>query len=162
MNTRDVIVALSDAERESLIKHAYYILKSKEDAEDIVQDVMINVLVIADTIQADGSFIKYLKKAITYESWIRIKKDKVMQRRQAGYSETHPKFTRERSIELKELSMQLQRAINDLPPTRKVLFEQHFIEGKKQRDIANERKMSVQGVKNEICKAVKNLRTKLK
>lgn len=65
----------------------------------------------------------------------------------------------EEEINCKEMSMQISRSLQVLPPVRKKVFEMHRLGDKSYNEIARELTISVKTVEMHISKAIKQLRS---
>jgi RNA polymerase sigma-70 factor (ECF subfamily) len=61
-----------------------------------------------------------------------------------------------------ELQDQIQRALEKLPPSCRIIFEKSRFEDKKNREIAEELHLSIKTVEAQISKALRSLRADLK
>ncbi len=89
-----------------------------EDAEEIVQDVMLWLWENRERPIIEYSLKQYLFKAVYHRCMTRIAQNEVKQRADTAYYERMFAMLQEVDIyQINELSKHIQRAINELPPT---------------------------------------------
>jgi RNA polymerase sigma-70 factor (ECF subfamily) len=152
---------LVDLYRPQMLMEAYYILRNMHEAEDLVQEVFIRFWSLRDKIELKPSFSAYLSRAVRYECIIKIKREKVRERRQHHYSYFMESSVNIKPFENTELASKLNAAIQEIPPAARKSFMMSYMEDKSQKAIAAEQNISLQVVKNNISKALKILRQKL-
>ena len=94
-----------------------------EDAEEIVQDVMLWLWENRERPVIEYSLKQYLFKAVYHRCMTRIAQNEVKQRADTAYYERMFTMLQEVDIyQINELSKHIQRAINELPPTYREAF----------------------------------------
>ena len=94
-----------------------------EDAEEIVQDVMLWLWENRERPIIEYSLKQYLFKAVYHRCMTRIAQNEVKQRADTAYYERMFAMLQEVDIyQINELSKHIQRAINELPPTYRESF----------------------------------------
>ena len=97
-----------------------------EDAEEIVQDVMLWLWENRERPIIEYSLKQYLFKAVYHRCMTRIAQNEVKQRADTAYYERMFAMLQEVDIyQINELSKHIQRAINELPPTYREAFIMH-------------------------------------
>ena len=97
-----------------------------EDAEEIVQDVMLWLWENRERPIIEYSLKQYLFKAVYHRCMTRIAQNEVKQRADTAYYERMFTMLQEVDIyQINELSKHIQRAINELPPTYREAFIMH-------------------------------------
>jgi RNA polymerase sigma-70 factor (ECF subfamily) len=152
---------LVDVYRSQMLMDAYYILRDKDEAEDLVQDVFIRFWGLRGKVELKPSLAAYLSRAVRYECIIRIKKEKVREKRSAQYSYFIESTIQMKPFENAELANLLKDAMQEIPPAARKSFMLAYMGDKSQKEIAAEQNISLQVVKNNISKALKILRQKL-
>ena len=134
-----------------------HLLKSKEEANDIVQEIFIRLWESRSFINPELSFSSFLytmarNRILNYFRDIDID-EKVKQILSAQ------KITEEEAIDSKiiytEYQMILQNAISQLPPQRQKIFNMSRIESMSHKEIAAELGISVNTVQEHISEALK-------
>ncbi len=139
-----------------LFGFAFKYLKSKEEAEELVQDVFLKVWENRKNLKKEYSLKSYLF-TISYHDickFFRRKelndklKEEIVQTRETA---ENPKDR----IDYQSTLEQIEKVIEKLPSKQKVAFEKSRKEGKSTREIAKEMKLSPGTVDNYISAALK-------
>jgi len=155
--------AIFNRYRSMLYMEAYYQLKDHQEAQDIVQDIFTWLWFKKDTIPADIAIKQYLFRATRNKCIDKHRKIKTVQHFTKEYPYIKETNTNHIPLENKELSHQLTSAINAISaPASRRAFQLLYQEGKSHKTIALEMGTNVQTVKNQISRALKILRGKLK
>lgn len=134
-----------------------------EDAEEIVQDVMLWLWENKDKSVIDYSLKQYLFKAVYNRSMTRIVQNEVKQRADAAYHERMLDMLQEVDMyQINELSKHIQKAIDELPPSYKEAFIMHRFRDLSYKEIAEVLNVSPKTVDYRIQQALKILRVELK
>lgn len=147
--------------RPGMLLEAIYILKDRQEAEDVVQEVWIRFWSLRDRVELKPSLMAYLHRAVRNESVIKIKKDKTRGKRQDQYNYFVEPTIQLKPFEDEELRRKLSVAIEEIPPAMRRSFMLSYLEDLSQKEIAAKQNISLQVVKNNISKALKILRQKL-
>lgn len=155
--------AIFNRYRNALYLEAYYQLRDQQEAQDIVQDVFTWLWFKRRSLPVDIALKQYLFRATRNKCIDKYRKNKTVQQFTKEYPYIKETGTNHIPVEIKELSHQLSNAINAIsaPASRKA-FELLYLEHKSHKTIALEMGINVQTVKNQISRALKVLRGKLK
>ncbi|WP_239063409.1 RNA polymerase sigma-70 factor [Bacteroides sp. 51] len=157
----------------SKMKHfAREYVVSDEDAENIVQDVFLELWERKELLNMPINLIAYLFTAIKNRC-IDLLRRKVMIRETADkLQEEHLLTLRMKYYSLeafdqnlfqeKDIEQILSEAINNLPEKCREIFVKSKIEGKKQKEIAAELNVSINTIETQMGIAYKKLKTELK
>ena len=140
----------------------YYL--SKENSEEITQQVFIIIWEKRNSIDRDQSFESYLL-AIARNLVINYLKRKTYVQRYINYvfhNESDSDFVTENIVAYQDLQNCLEYLINQLPPRRKQIFLLSRNSGLSYKDIAQELSLTESTVNTQITKALEFLREKLK
>ena len=146
----------------ALHAYAYTILKDEDDAEEIVQNVFFKLWEKREQMNEISSLKAYLYRATYNESLNFLKHTKV----RAAY-ETYIKSSMSEGdnaadkLGVKELQQKINKALNELPEQCRTIFQMSRFEEMKYREIAEQLKLSVKTVENQMGKALRVLREKL-
>ncbi len=143
--------------------YAYTFLKDEPMAEEIVQNVFCRIWEKKDQLNSSGSLKAYLYRAVHNESLNYLKHHKVKaeyeqyytDRMSNGYEHT------EKKIMVAELEKHIGKALSELPPRCRIIFQLSRFEQLKYQQIADHMGISVKTVENQMGKALKLLRLKL-
>jgi len=142
---------------------------NKEDAEDLVQEVFLEVFNSISKFKGNSTFSTWIYRITTNKCLEFIRKQKTKKR--TGFLK--PLFSQDFSIdktnyftefnhpgfllEAKELNETLFKAINKLPESQTLIFTLHKIDGKSYQEIAEITDRSVSSVESVMFRAKKNL-----
>ena len=132
-------------------------LKSSPAAQEITQDVFLKIWAAREKLPGIENFSNYL--------FIISRNEIISALRKKGKVHLPPSEQLEenfllpdRHLEDKELNERLLKAIDQLPPVRKIVFKMSRLEGKSYEEIGQELSISRNGVKDHIVKALNFLR----
>ncbi|NRD23977.1 RNA polymerase sigma factor [Winogradskyella litoriviva] len=142
---------------------------NKEDAEDIAQEVFVEVFNSISKFKGDSKLSTWIYRITTNKCLEFIRKKNTKKRFAFLQSITgnaipidktdyftemnHPGIL----LENKELSETLFKAINSLPESQSVVFTLHKIDGKSYQEVAEITKRSLSSVESVMFRAKKNL-----
>ncbi len=147
----------------SLYKFVFSIIKSSDEAENIIQEVFLNLWLNRNNILKEES-VKYYIFTIAYNSTISIIRKKIKESQfieDLKNIQIHTQVSVESEIEYNELNEKLNEIINELPERQKEVFLLHKSEGLKYSEIAEKLNISVNTVENHMSRALKTIREKL-
>ena len=145
-----------------LVGTAERMLRDRAVAEEIVQDVMLELWRRRETLAADGSAQAYLFQATRNRVLNHLRHLKIEQRSEPdirGESSSTPRADAELAHE--ELSVAVQEAVQSLPDRCREVFELSRVHGLKYAEIARELGISVKTVEAQMGKALRTLRERL-
>ncbi|WP_111672748.1 RNA polymerase sigma factor [Algoriphagus litoralis] len=143
-----------------LFQYAYKLLQDQQQAEDVVQEVLVQLWENAP--QRDISNLSgYLFRSVKYQVALIIKGEKW----KVGWEDLELEVVEE-SVEMEQvvkeaLFQRLDHSIDNLPEKCKAVFQLHKKEGVSVKDIAASLNLSQRTVENQIHKAMKVLRSEL-
>jgi RNA polymerase sigma-70 factor (family 1) len=146
-----------------LYKFACSILKSKEESENIVQDVFLNLWKNRAKVNKDSSIKSYIF-TITYNTAISVIRKKAKESQFIEYLKSLQEIIEEPvnvELEFIELTNKLDEIIKALPHRQKEVFLLHKVEGLKYSEIAERLNISVNTIENHMSHALKTIRKKL-
>jgi RNA polymerase sigma-70 factor (family 1) len=144
---------------EQLFYHALKYVKSSELAEDAVQDVFVKLWNQSQTLEINYSLQAYLFRSIQNHLLNVIKRGKLQARvLELVTPEDETSNCTEEVLQLKETAGEAQRAIDGLPPQRKLIFELSRTEGMTHRQIADHLEIAHSTVNNQMVKAIKSIK----
>ncbi|CAK7023450.1 RNA polymerase sigma-70 factor [Bacteroides rodentium] len=134
-----------------------------EDAEEIVQDVMLWLWKNREKPVVEYSLKQYLFKAVYHRCMSRIAQNEVKQRADTAYHERMTAMLHEVDVcQINELSKHIQKAVSELPPSYKEAFVMHRFRNLSYKEAAEQLNVSSKTVDYRIQQALKILRNKLK
>jgi RNA polymerase sigma-70 factor (ECF subfamily) len=147
-----------------LYKFAYSILKTTEDAENIIQDVFLNLWLNREKVEKSTS-VKYYIFEIAHNSAISIIRKRIKDTIYIEHVKSLQNLIQEPvdlQVEYNELNQILEGIINSLPSQQKKIYLLNRIEALKYREIAEQLNISINTVENHMSRALKNIREKLR
>lgn len=136
---------------------------SMEDAEEIVQDVMLWLWESREVEVIEMSLNRYLFKAVYRRALNKIVRDEVKQRADTLFYQQMEEMLQDTDYYiLEELTARIEQGIAALPPTYREVFILHRFENKSYKEIAEMLQVSPKTVDYRIQQALKLLRKDLK
>ncbi|QSE98883.1 RNA polymerase sigma-70 factor [Fulvivirga lutea] len=151
--------SLYDALFNKLIFRATYFLESKEEAEDVIQNVFLKLWKSRENLEITGSIEAYLNNAVKNSCLNKLERKKTRLSYINYLSNTvepnTQQFTDPFFIE------KLNTSIDSLPEKCKEVFIKSRFKGRKNKEIAQELNISIKTVENQMGKALSILRDAL-
>ena len=145
-----------------LVGTAERMLRDRAVAEEIVQDVMLELWRRRETLAVDGSAQAYLFQATRNRVLNHLRHLKIEQRSEPelrGDSSSTPQADAE--VTQEELGIAVQDAVRSLPDRCREVFELSRVHGLKYAEIARTLGISVKTVEAQMGKALRTLRERL-
>lgn len=160
----EAFAQLYDMYAERLYYFALRFMISKEDAENVTQEVFVKLWETRDRIDVNLSFSSYIF-TIAKNTIFNIHRKRVNEQAYlehlGKYLETN-RVRLENEIEYRDIENHLERLINELPPQRKKVFELSRKQGLSHKEISNQLNISEKTIETHIRLALKTLRDGLK
>jgi RNA polymerase sigma-70 factor (ECF subfamily) len=146
-----------------LYRFSFSVLKSSEDAENIVQEVFMNLWINRNKIESNSS-VRYYIFSIAYHSSVsiirkRLREEKFIEHLKQIQDLTQP--SSDLQLEYQELDERVNAIIDSLPKRQKEVYLLHRKKGLKYAEIASMLNISVNTIENHMSGALKNIRKKL-
>ncbi|UBM60290.1 RNA polymerase sigma-70 factor [Marinilongibacter aquaticus] len=144
----------------SLCRYALSMVKMSDKAEDIVQQVFVNLWEKREQTIITGSLRNYLFRSVHNQCLNALKHDKVKAQYHEYSSFFDTKYTNavEEGLLSHELAWKIEEALNQLPPECGRVFKMSRFEELKYKEIAEKLGISIKTVENHMGKALKILR----
>lgn len=148
----------------SLYTAAYNHVRSREAAEELVQELFTALWLKRETLTVHSSLGGYLHTAIRNQIYDYIDKQRVRQRVHEDLFHQHESasFVTDQAIAYDELQMQLTNAIGQLPQPAQAVFRLSRYEYLSTKVIAQQLNLSPKMVEYHLTRALKLLRSQLK
>ena len=144
----------------TLVNTAYKKLNSREKAEDIVQNIFIDIYQRRSTIELTTSLKAYLSQALKFKVLNEYRSAIVSNRHSKHlFFSTVCKNDLAEALDAKDLEYKINTVLNQLPKKCKQVFLLSRKENLSNRDISENLCISVSTVEKHISKALKTLRS---
>ncbi len=163
LNDEKAFEALFRNHYKQLCNYAFTLLQDIDESEEVVQQVFIQLWERRDAMEINISVQSYMFRAVRNSCLNRIKHDKVKR----GYADEVISLSNESANSTQialhnELQQQIQEAVESLPEQCRLIFKLSRFEELKYSEIASELNISVKTVENQMGKALRIMREKLK
>jgi len=142
-----------------LYNMSFVYLKSKEEAEEVVQDVLLKLWQNATAIDNEGHLEGYMfkttKNLLLNRLRTRSRKERITEELSIDVVDT---TTADQALLLNEMQDFLSQAIQGMPAKRQAIFKMSRIDGFSNKQIASALDISEKTVENQIGRAIKYLR----
>ena len=147
----------------SLCLTAFHLLKNRDAAKDVVQEVFIKFWNNRNTIEITSSLSAYLKRSVINTSLNEIERERRHSKIEIEKLSDHPLATSsDHSHQIDELSRQLDNAIDKLPVRTRAVFLLIRREEMSYKEVSEALGISLKAVEKEMMKALRLLRGMLK
>ena len=146
-----------------LVLYAVRFVELQEEAEEIVQNLFVEIWNKRKELNVHTSLRAYLFGSVRNTSLNYIKHKKV-EYKYREYNDFHIKnenYTEKDILVEEELSSRIENAIEKLPPERKKIFIMSRFEQLKYKEIAQKLNVSIKTVENQMGRALKFLKEEL-
>jgi RNA polymerase sigma-70 factor, ECF subfamily len=148
---------------DSLVDFATLYTENHAAAEDVVQSVFLRIWENQTDILSHDNPQYYLYRAVKNRCLNYLRDIKKMATEELDIDRlSTSKALIEEQIEVKELSLHIDRIINELPPACRRVFLMSRKEQLSHKEIAELLDISVKTIENQITHALKHLRSKIK
>ena len=152
---RKAFTQLYSAQIDNVYNYIFLFTKSKEETEEILQDVFVRIWEKRENLKKVDSFKNYLYKAaknklISQMRHLQIRY-RVLSEIKRNKAAIQP--TTNDEVDYKEYYRVVQMAIEKLPPKRKLIFRLNTENGLSHDEIAEQLQISKSVVKNQLYKA---------
>ncbi len=147
-----------------LYAFSYKYLRSKEEAEELVQSVFLKVWENQQNLKKDTSFKSFLFTIAYHEICNQFRQRSYLRKfvQSSLVAEREASDEPEGEIDAAFLMEQVNRILTKLPEKQKIIFNKSRQEGKSSKDIAAEMGLSVGTVDNYISESLKFIRIQLR
>jgi RNA polymerase sigma-70 factor (ECF subfamily) len=147
----------------ALVRFAKEIVKSKDQAEDMVQEVFVKIWDKRKTITVNTQAKSYLFVAVKNHCFNQLKLNERKYWMEDGMEDDIRISTTEghNRMDEKNLEHQIRTAIDALPPKCGLIFKMSRFEEKTYKEIAETLGLSVKTIENQMGKALSLMRTSL-
>lgn len=146
-----------------LFEHARRMIGNEEKAKDIVQDLFASLFSQMGQVILQPTIVNYLVKSIKNSVINLINHEKVKINHIAAFQEFYKRgeWITDNQVRERELKASIEKAIEDLPPKMRTIFELSRKAYMSHKQIAAEINGKEENVKKTLHRAIKLLRAKL-
>jgi RNA polymerase sigma-70 factor (family 1) len=146
-----------------LFSEAYKRLKSKEIAEEIVQDLFTRLWIKRHTLVIKSELSAYFRVSIAYFVIDQYRKNIIKERYRNNFKIITPNWNNstEEEILLRDLNNTIALKVSQLPDKCRHVYELSRVEHKSNKEIAQSLGISKKTVENHLTKALKALQLEL-
>lgn len=145
----------------ALCLQASLLLQDRAEAEDLVQELFIQIWDRKIYRQIDHALKSYLYRAVRNKCINELKKHRITREKQEQYREYRLKKKEPLWLEQKELANNLTHVLQEFPSQRLKAFTLVYMEHKKYQEAADEMGVSINSLKTHLKLALQVLRNKL-
>lgn len=155
----------------AVLRIALNMLRSPEDARDVYQEAFLRVHRNLHVFRFDCSFHTWLYRIVTNLCLDHLRKRKVRKEepgtvdsaegtidRMAQFEEPAPHADPERQTQSRELGKRIEKALGDLSPRERMVFEMRHFQGLRLRNIGEVLGTTEEAAKNCLFRATQKLR----
>lgn len=149
-----------NAYRNKVYGYALAICQSQTQAEEIVQNVFLQIWVNRSGLSGVDNFAGYVRIMARNEGLQFLRRLAVENRHQASIAQnwTETNNETELTLQFNEARRMLDNALENLPPQQKLVYNMCHLQGMKQHEVAAELQISVLTVKAHLRQAVLKVR----
>ena len=151
---------LFDLYYQDIYGYSISLLKSKEAAEENVQDVFMKVWLNRDNLNSDQSFKAYIFTIARNQAFNTLNKaanDQLL-KEEIFYESQKSHDYGDYSIREEDCKKLRKQAMKQLPPKRKQIFKMSRKKGMSYEEISQELGISINTVRNQMSKALESMR----
>ncbi len=155
---------LFQAYRRKLFNYLFKITRSREMAEDSIQDIFLKLWAVRESLPAVGNINAYLHRMAhnyAYHGFRRLAKETLLLN-QLRVQEDCDTTSPARELLSKEVATYIQSLVDRLTPQQRKVFLLSREEGLKQAEIANRLNVSISTVKKHMVDALSFLREEIR
>ena len=152
---------LFDAYYDTLVRYAWWFLKSREDSEEVILDLMLHLWKNRESIDISESFHSYLRTSVRNRCLNRLRKTDLYVYLDIMQDIESPENV-EAGLNMEDISSVVWAAMSSLSEKCQEVFSLSRKEGMKNSEIAERMGLSGKSVEAYITKSLKTIRLNLK
>ncbi|WP_157492864.1 RNA polymerase sigma factor [Echinicola pacifica] len=145
---------------EILYRSAYSRIKSHDLAEDIVQEVFMDIWKRRSTLKIKGSIKVYLLTAVKYHIFKLVQEMHLHE--ELDLAKLSLSRLQENTVELDDIYQLIEHSLEKLPSSHAAIFQMHRMEGMSIPEVSDALQMAPQTIYNALSRITKQLKNELK
>lgn len=142
---------------ESLYLQAYRVLGEENASEDVVQEVFIDLWEKRKFSRIED-LSAYLYQSVKYKTLMALRQNRIRARHLNIIRDLNPEYALDHSLEIREMSEQINQHLMNLPPKCREVFYKSRFEHLKNDEIADQLNISKRTVETHISHALRYLK----
>lgn len=152
---------LYDRYWKQLLVKANYLLRSNEDAEDVVHDIFVDLWKRKAELTIENTFRTYISAAVNYMCLRKVAERKTVTLNSGNYKYESADLSTQQYLSFRDLQYQFNIALNELPEKCRLIFRMSREEGMTDKQIASELDLSLHTIRTQIHRAITKLKFSL-
>lgn len=153
-----VFEILVERYQEPLLRAAWRVVRSREEAEDIVQEAFVKMYKNAEKFQKyEGIEFKSWAYKVTINTAIthyrKLKRGEFLAEDPTVFEEPHPEFADARFSTTADMKAVVAKALGKMPEHLRSVLQRYYLEDKSYKVIATEEKISIPTLKMRLFRA---------
>jgi RNA polymerase sigma-70 factor (ECF subfamily) len=157
----DAMEAIFHAHHPHLVRLAGTLLRDQAAAEDVAQDVLLELWRRREQLVVETSLRAYLMRAARNRALNTIRHRRTVTRADPAELSPTPSPTADRDLTQKEIEAALRQAVSELPERCREAFELSRVHDLTYSEIASVMNISIKSVETQIGRALRALRKRL-
>ncbi|QPH38551.1 RNA polymerase sigma-70 factor [Pedobacter endophyticus] len=153
LDNQDAFKALYEKYSGKMLLYAFNVIKNKETAEDIIQNIFVDFWSKRTHVEINN-IESYLFRAVKYQIFNFFRNQKLAIEDITRLNIIDISISASQKIEYHQLEKTINEMVAKLPKRCKEIFEMSRFKFKSHKEIADELGISVQAVKNQISRAL--------
>lgn len=158
----EVFRRVFDSCYDGLCRYAFTLLKDFDQAEDLVQSIMVKLWERRESLEIKTSVRSYLFRAVYNQCLNQLEHNTIKKKYDVGVQRIPGLDEQQPDVFPQELEDRIKKAVDSLPQQCRLIFMMSRYEDMRYSEIAEKLDISVNTIQNQICKALKILKDELK
>lgn len=158
----EVFRRVFDSCYDGLCRYAFTMLKDFDQAEDLVQSIMVKLWERRESLEIKTSVRSYLFRAVYNQCLNQLEHNTIKKKYDVGVQRIPGLDEQQPDVFPQELEDRIKKAVDSLPQQCRLIFMMSRYEDMRYSEIAEKLDISVNTIQNQICKALKILKDELK